>query len=249
MPQAAKNKEAKPASFESPAIQDLLVPIAAFLRGSGVKQTQLLSEWRTAIRRTSGNKPRLKVVRIGFEYLDSTVVSRWLRDPVYLNRAGQPVDLPLKGKISITSLVKACHVAALPRGVVSSLVEFGSAKEISPGRYRLVLRALNFSIPNLLPFEPNFQFLVDAARASTWGSAAAGKEPRLFWQNAISTNVHRRHVPDFLRFAKQRGLTFAHEIDDWLEAHEAQNSRASGKNAKTMKRLGIGLFGICSDPK
>jgi hypothetical protein len=207
-----------------------------------------MSEWRTAVRRTSKHKPRLKVVRIGFEHLDSTVIARWLRDPTYLNRVGRPVDLPLTGKVSLNSLLKTCRLRVLPRQVARLLLEFGSVKEISPGRYRLLRPHLNFTRPNILPFEPNFQFLVDAVRATTWGSAAKGKEPRLFWQNAIHTGVHHRHVAKFLTFARERGLLFAHEIDEWLEAHDNDPYKHSSKRSLGRARLGVGLFGICSDP-
>ena len=107
---------------------------------------------------------------------------------------------------------------------------------------------VNFAVPDYIPFEPNFQFLVDAVRASTWGSGITPKAPRLFWQNVASNHVPQKYAAEFLRFAKDRGLTFMHEINDWLEAHEAAaGTRALGakKNGNT-PRLGIGLFGVCS---
>jgi hypothetical protein len=127
-------------------------------------------------------------------------------------------------------------------------MRFGTVKKMSPNRYRLVRRSINFAIPNYVPFEPNFQFLVDAARASTWGSAMTRKLPRLFWQNVASSNVPDRHTAAFLRFARDRGLTFMHEINDWLEAHEEtpRSNAKVGKALKGTRRLGVGLFGVCT---
>jgi hypothetical protein len=247
MPKIKGRRMATGKRLQKPAIQDLLAPIVAFLRSSGMRPNKIMSEWQTAIRRTSKHKPRLKVVRIGYEHLDSTVIARWLRDPTYLNRVGKPADLPLTGKVSLSSLVKICRVRVLPTQVARRLAEFGSVKEVSPGKYRLVRPHLNFTNPEILPFEPNFQFLVDAVRASTWGSAAQGNEPRLFWQNAIHTSVAQRHVTEFLTFARERGLIFAHEMDDWLEAHNNDASNSASKVPSNRKRLGVGLFGICSD--
>jgi len=229
-------------------VSDLLIPIAEFLHRSGLSHAQLLAEWRSAMQQCSGSKKGVKVVHIGFDELGVTVVSRWLRDPDYLNHVGRPDDLPIRGKRSFSSLLKSCQIERSASSVLSSLMRFGTVKKISPNRYRLVRRSINFAIPNYLPFEPNLQFLVDATRASTWGSAIAPTNPRLFWQNVASSNVPKRHTADFLRFARDRGLIFMHEINDWLEAHE-ETPRSNTKLENPLKgtgRLGVGLFGVCT---
>jgi hypothetical protein len=237
-----------PASSSDLHVSDLLIPIAEFLHRSGLSHAQLLAEWRSALQRCSGLKKGVKVVHIGFDELGVTVVSRWLRDPDYLNHVGRPDDLPIRGKRSFSSLLKSCRIERPASSVLRSLMRFGTVKRISPNRYRLVRRSINFAIPNYLPFEPNFQFLVDAARASTWGSAIAPKLPRLFWQNVASHNVPDRYIADFLGFARDRGLIFMHEINDWLEAHEVapRSNTKSGKTLKGTRRLGVGLFGVCT---
>jgi hypothetical protein len=210
-----------------------------------------MAEWKAALRHSSGAKSKLRVVHIGDEHLGSSIISRWLRDPAYLNRAGRPDDLPLRGKRSITSLLEAGKVTIPPSTVVALLIELGTVIKVAHARYRLLRRVMNYSIPDYLPFEPNFRFLVDAARACTWGSGIPPNTPRLFWQNAYSMNIDRKYVPEFLRFAKERGLTFMHEINDWLESHECVRTEKvlGAKKRKNMRRLGMGLFGICSDPR
>jgi Family of unknown function (DUF6502) len=250
MPKELKSKSAMREFAAHPVIGDLLVPIAAFLQRAGSSRSQLMSEWRSAIQRTSRPKRQLKVVKIGYEHLGSTTISRWLRDPKYLNHAGRPDDLPMRGKRSITSLLREGGVTRSPKQVISLLIELGTITRVAPSRYRLIRRSMNYTIPEYLPFEPNFRFLVDAARSCTWGSGVPPNAPRLFWLNAYSTRVHRRHSAEFLRFAKDRGLSFMHEINDWLEAHEApQTGRPmSGAQMTKMRRLGLGLYGICSNP-
>jgi hypothetical protein len=233
---------------QSPSTQDLLLPIMTFLRKSGISQSQLHTECRSAIRQAGASKSQLKVVRIGFGYVSSSIVNRWLRDPSFLNHAGQPDDLPVRGVRSIGSLLKACQVTLAPAKVVALLVEFGTIKMVSSGRYRLVRRCLNFMIPEYLPFEPNFRFLVDAALASTRRLGVAHNLPKLFWQCADSKGIHRRHIPDFLRFAQERSLSFMHEVNDWLEEHEVRDTDGARKDMD-VRRLGVGLFGICSDAK
>jgi hypothetical protein len=249
MPQIKRSNKATSTVRKDPEVSDLILPVVAFLCRSGMPRDQLASEFREAMRLSYSAKPGLKVIRIGGEQLGFTVVSRWLRDPIYLNHAGRPDDLPLTGKRSIASLAKACRITVSPSKVIAFLIEFGTVKKLSRYRYRLVQRTLNFSIPRYLPFEPNLQFLIDAARAATWGSTLMPKVPRLFWHNAVSTNVDRHYHSKFLRFAKERSLQFMHEINEWLEAHETPRDAARlrhGKNSK-VNRVGMGLFGIYSN--
>jgi hypothetical protein len=228
---------------------ELFAPIAAFLLRAGITKAELMAELRTAIDRVSRAKSGVPVVRIGVENLASSLVSRWMRDPKYLNHVGRPDDLPLNGTRSVASLLKADQVKISPTRALSLLLDLGTVKKVAPGRYRLVRRSMNYIVPDYLPFEPNFQFLVDAARACTWGSGLSPRSPRLYWLNACSTRVDSRHAPEFLRFSKERGLSFMHEINDWLEAHETRLDHGGSKLNKPLrrKRLGMSLFGMCSD--
>ena len=228
--------------------KDLLVPIVEFLQRSGVTQPKLLAEWQSAIQHCGRARKGVKVVHIGYEELGLTLVSRWLRDPHFLNRAGRPDDLPVRGKRSIAALMKVCAIHLPAADVLRTLVRFGTVRKIAPNRYRLIQKSVNFSVPEYVPFEPNFQFLVDAVRASTWGSGIGRRTPRLFWQNVASDNVPAKYSSEFLRFVKTRGLSFLQEINDWLEAHETSPGTNSPvrKQKKSARRLGIGLFGVCS---
>ncbi len=244
-----KSKAVRQSPVSHPEVRDLFAPIAAFLLRAGVTKADLLSEWRTAIERASRATPSVPVVRIGFDNLASSLITRWMRDPKYLNHVGRPDDLPLTGARSVTSLLKAGKVAVPPKKALRLLLDLGTVKKVAPNRYRLVRRSMSYIIPEYLPFEPNFQFLVDAAYACSWGSGLSPKAPRLYWLNACSTRVDSRHAPEFLRFSKERGMSFIHEINDWLEAHESSagaGAPKSKRNSRT-KRLGMSLFGMCSD--
>ena len=173
--------------FANAAIRDLLISIADFLSRSGISQAKLFAEWRSAVQLSGKMKPKIKVDHIGSEHLNSSIVSRWLRDPQYLNHAGRPDDLPLNGERSIASWLLKDQPTTAPQKIATVLEKFGIIKNIAPGRCRLVRRTTNSSIPDYLPFEPNFRFLVDAAQASRWGSGSDPKAPRQFWQSVSST--------------------------------------------------------------
>lgn len=225
---------------------DLLEPIIEFLYRSGLSKKQLLTECQSAIYKASTTKSRVSVVHVGFRKETIDIVNRWLRDPSYLNHNGRPAELPLTGSRSIGSLVKACRVAVTPGNALSHLLEFGIVKRIASGRYRLVRRSMDFGHSDYLAFEPNFRFLVDAARAATNRLQDSKTSSKLFWQCADNPRIHPRYTKEFLIFVRHRGLSFVHEINDWLDEHETADARAS-KTRSRAKRLGIGLFGIVSE--
>src|SRR5260221_11400789 len=96
--------------------------------------------------------------------------------------------------------------------------------------------------------EPNLPFLLNALLPSSRRHEVPKNLPKPFCHCPYTTNIHRRHIPEFLRFAQERSLSFMHEVNDWLEEHEVRDT--GGLRArKDLRRLGVGLFGICSDAR
>jgi hypothetical protein len=221
--------------------RDFLTPVMSLLHRSGIPKAKLLAECRSAIRMASSSK--LKIVHVRISHEVTGIVNRWLRDPDYLNSSGRPDELPLKGKRSIGSLVRACSTTVSPKAALDLMVQFGVARRVPSGKYRLVRRMMVYGHPDYLPFEPNFRFLTDAARVSTRNLWNSKRPPTLFWQCADNPKIEARRIREFMQFAQQRGLSFMHEINDWLDEHEC-TGRQPSKSAK-LKRLGVGLFGIC----
>ncbi len=242
MPRASNIPMPTRSTSQSEVGRELLAPIAAFLLKSGLSRAQLMSEFRTAIRRASRSKLKVTHMQIGEEA--SIIVNRWLRDPMFLNKVGRPAELSLRGAPSIASLVKVSQANVSPASALKMLVEFGIVKKVTMGKYRLVRRLVDFGHSEILPFEPNFRFLVNATRVSTSRLRKPKGIPGLFWQCADNPRIDARHAGEFLRFAQQRSLSFMHEINDWLDEHESKRSYAN-RNHNQLKRLGIGLFGIC----
>ena len=242
MPAVPKPKTPISSVIATQAGHELLTPIVAFLLKSGVSPAQLQAEIRSAIHRASASK--LKVSHVSFGHDSTSIVNRWLRDPNYLNKAGRPDELPLNGSRSIESLVEACHTAVSPSAALKMLLEFGVVRKVTSSKYRLVRRLMDYGHSEHLPFEPNFRFLVDATKVSTRRLRNARKAPGLFWQCADNPRIDSRLAREFLRFAQQRSLSFMHEINDWLDEHECVPSNSISKRIQ-LKRLGVGLFGIC----
>jgi len=226
-------------------VEELLAPLMTFLTRSGLTEPQILSQCSAAIRRGRKNRSGPKVARIGLAHDSSIFVARWLRDPTYLNRAGRPGDLALRGPGSLSSLLSDCGIDTPLDSALALLLKYGTVRKTANGKCRLVKRYMNYAIPGLLPFEPNMQFMTDAIRATTRGLGLSRPQPRVFCKWADNVGIPIRFEGEFSRFAERRGLAFLYEINDWLDEHchlPLQNYPRSRK----VTRLGMGLFGIRS---
>jgi hypothetical protein len=242
MPRASKALNASSSKNATQIGRELLRPIAAFLIKSGLPRAQLQIEFRSALRLASASKLKVTHLNIGEEA--TSIVNRWLRDPKFLNGVGQPAELTLNGALSVKALARASRAKVSPRVALNMLVEFGIVRKVASGKYRLIQRLVDFGHPEYLPFEPNFRFLVDATKVSTNKLRNPKGKQGLFWQCADNPRIDARRAGDFLRFARQRSLSFMHEINDWLDQHEDKRSHSTGHKIR-LKRVGIGLFGIC----
>jgi hypothetical protein len=243
---SVKNDKSRQRYSEQPEVKALLMPIFAFLRNSGMTDPQLNNAIKTALIIAPKSRTKLKVVRQTESYSYSQLVDNWLKHPSYINASGQPLDLPLKGKIGFSGLMKLTGITHSPKSVISVLVRYGNVKRTASGTLRLVRRQMQFITEGIIPFEPNFAFLVDAATAATRGIGADGRQPAMFWIRAENTDIRLRDVGNFKAFAYERGRVFLHEIDDWLAQH-AVDAPAASRNRKQLRRVGVGLFPFCTD--
>ena len=233
---------------EVPTVSELLSPIVMLLLRSGLSQEQLRREFASATNRALKSKSNLRVARIERSFACASVVDRWLRNPLFLNPAGRPKDLPLRGKSSIATLCKSAGIIGTPREVLNALIKYGNVKKTDRGDYRLLYRFMQFLNHDYLPFEPNFQLLVDATAVATRNLARKKKRPQLFFFSVERRDVPQKYVAEFIEYAHQKALLFTDEINDWLEAHSNPSPKSTTKRAKLM-RLGMALLPICSDPQ
>jgi hypothetical protein len=96
-----------------------------------------------------------------------------------------------------------------------------------------------------MAYEPLAYFLSDASstlsrilkRSKRW------RGPDLFWQKTENARISEAAAKRFTAFAKERGLVFLDELDDWLEA----NSDQKKTSRRRQRRIGLGIFSIYSD--
>ena len=183
----------------------------------------------------------------GFMSKPAQVLDGWFHDPNFRAASGEPRDLQVsEGEDSFAALVRR-YVPGIPHvAMIKELRAVRAIEELPDGRLRALKR-------NYIPRE-----LTDN-QIRLWGSVLedvgtalehnlmrkASERPR-FERRALSLTVERRALPEFEAFLAAEGQAFLERIDDWLAAHQADNS---GEDTPPTLRLGVGVYQILSDSR
>src|SRR6516225_10077112 len=183
----------------------------------------------------------------GFMSKPTQVLDGWFHDPDFQTLTGEPRELQAsEGDDSFAALVRR-YVPGIPHvAMIKELRAVGAIEELPDGRLRVLKR-------NYIPRE-----LTDN-QIRLWGSVLQdvgttlehnlmrkpSARPR-FERRALSLSVERRALPEFEAFLAAEGQAFLERVDDWLAAHQADNS---GEDTPPPLRLGVGVYQILNDTR
>jgi hypothetical protein len=227
----------------------LLFPIAAFLHAGGMTNDVALSIFSAALKKVSRSPVGRKMEHIGHPSPYADTVAMWVRNKRFFDKSGGPRTLPMAGPAGFAALVKSVARNADPVAVLSVLIRYGNVKKTRHGTYELLRPFFYTSGPNTMAYEPVADFLSDASstlskilkRSKRW------RGPELFWQQTENSGISESNAKRFTAFAKDRGLVFLEELDDWLEANSDQRSSKKRKTSRRPRRVGLGMFSIYTD--
>lgn len=168
------------------------------------------------------------------------VLSGWFQDPEYLDTAGRPKLLELKGPGGFEDLLRRYAPDIPVTAMFKELRQAGAVRETATGRIRAVARAF---IP--APLEPDGviragEVIGDLTRTITRNLAEPDKAAR-FERRAMSRRIVRLSRRPFDRYLETRGMEFLEDIDAWLTDHETDDPE------RPVVRLGVGLYLITED--
>jgi len=228
----------------------LLFPIAAFLHAGGMTNDVALRIFGTALKKVSKPSVGRKMEHIGHPSPYADTVAMWVRNKRFFDKSGGPRTLPMDGPAGFAALVKSVARKADPAAVLSVLIRYGNVKKTRYGTYELLRPFFYTSGPKTMAYEPVADFLSDASstlskilkRSKRW------RGPELFWQQTENSGISERNAKRFAAFAKDRGLVFLEELDDWLEANSDKSNRKKGTSSRRpLRRVGLGMFSIYTD--
>ena len=219
---------------------------ALFYRASGFTEAWLENEWKQALLWTRTKRVRTKIYRAGSVAHYRAICERWIRDPNYLNRAGNPLPLPARGARSIQSLIKDLKLKQELSATIAGLEKIGSIEPTTDGRYLLVEKMFRTRPHTQVAYETFSQFLAHAVRAATMPLHVAKTDKLSHWLTASRDNLNPEEIREFIRYVKRRSQPQMLEIDDALNLRKKR--RKKGKKGRPANTVGAAIFTFVAEP-
>lgn len=168
------------------------------------------------------------------------VISGWVRDPEFVDRSGNPLDLAIDaGEVRFSMLVRKYSGDIPARAVLDELLNVGAVRVIEGGRVRLESRAY---IPGGGEADKLAIMGTDVADLiSTIDHNIEGKGEDPFFQRKVSyDNVTTEAVDEFRKMSAGYAQEYLELLDRWLSRHDRDtNTKVKGTGRK---RLGLGIY-------
>jgi hypothetical protein len=181
---------------------------------------------------------------IDIEHIDhaSRVLSGWYQDTEFCNaKSGKPRLLPLDGDSSFATLSKR-YAPDIPATAMLKELKGVRAIRLTPeGKVRALAR---YFMP--MSLDPDAvvragSVLRDLADNVAYNQLRRDGERSRFEGRATNVRVRRVSRRAFSEYVEKRGMAFLEDIDSWLSAHEAKDSK------EKTDRLGVGVYLIMDD--
>ena len=166
------------------------------------------------------------------------VIARWHTDEHFLDSVGLPVALPLKGSVSLTSLIARVLPDEDPAVVVDFLIKFQGLKR-EGNRFLPTDRQLRFTEQNAWVY--GLRALLGILRTIKYNVTRAGPKDTIQERVAVSLHFPVHALPAFHRWLKKHAKEFLWGVYRNMVRHESEGS--SGPPT----RLSVAVFAF-EDP-
>jgi hypothetical protein len=228
-------------------LNHILTLVTQFFLAAGAPPGEIIACVADALATFKKRTPKYKYFSIGPQVAIDRLVLEWRTNPAYVNAAGRPKTIPLKGHQSIAALLDSVGITQSPMDVAVALANAGIARRQVNGQIALQRRYSLYSGKNKkLPYEPSASFLLSAAIAATSGIQERANQRELFWFNSYSDRIPPNRRKQFLVYARAKGQQLLHEMDDWLSSYETAPTK--GQWQRSAPTTGIGFFPFVALP-
>lgn len=218
---------------------------ALFYRAAGIGEQALLKEWNDALRWARRQKVNAKIYRAGPVEQFRAICERWIRDPRYLNKAGNPIGLPAKGPQSIKSIMGELHIAGDASKFSAALEKIGSVRRQRNGNYMLIEKMFRTRPNSYVAYETYSQFLAHAVKAATMPLHSSKSDRYSHWLTATRSGLSQAQIRNFIQFVKRRSQPQMLEIDDALNS---ATTRKRPLKRALRNTVGAGIFTFVTEP-
>jgi len=167
------------------------------------------------------------------------VITGWLRDKEFHDKAGNPLGLPVEGKTASFGALVRCYSGDMPvRAMLDELLRVGAVRKTKEGHIRLQAR---FYVPEKSEREKLHILGTDTADliATIAHNLKAEEVPR-FQRKVMYDNVPVEAGEEFQRLSATRAQAFLEGIDRWLSQRDRDINPAVKGTGR--KRVGLGIY-------
>lgn len=166
------------------------------------------------------------------------VLTGWVRDPDFLDAAGQPLPLPAEGGSGFAALVKRHGADAPVRAVLDELLRVGAVRRLADGRIDLVVHAYvpSQSLPDKLGILGSD--VADLIDTIDHNLQPGGQEPR-FQRKVMYHRIPAAALPAFRRLSATQAQALLERLDRWLAEHDT--GPAADDTTQRAARVGLGI--------
>jgi len=168
----------------------------------------------------------------------ATVLGGWLRDEAFLDRKGDPLDLPFDGDgPTFQALVKRYSGDMQPRAIVDELLRVG-AVEFVVDRYRMTNRGY---VPSADPESVADILGIDTAEFIETVDHNMTSDDKLLQMKVLSTNVPARYLEEFNAYSRRLSRPVLEELNRWLAERDMKQDW-TGDDERVV--LGLGIYHV-----
>ncbi len=218
---------------------DVVRPLIRILRACGVNDASIRSATDKARRLYArAPAPGVKLEHVPFLEL-AEIVMVWARDPEFIDEAGSPMKLRVRGgPASFESLLKKAHVVIPTASALKQLEALGSVQLCDRGRrVRFVSNVLLTNRGNQFVAGPQLESVrrfLETIEHNLCERPSPDQGRMQRW--AFCSSVDPQLLPEAQRFVRLSGQAFLEAVDDKLAACKARAGKKAGRP------FGVGIY-------
>jgi Family of unknown function (DUF6502) len=167
------------------------------------------------------------------------VISGWVRDRMFTNESGDPVDLPFEGEnATFKKLVRLYSGDAPARAILDELLRVGSVERTTEGKIHLLDRSY---VPMRGEIEKIGILGADAADLiSTIEHNIRQPDTPFFQRKVCYDNLPGEALPQLKRMGRNKSQSLLESLDRWLSKRDRDFNPQVGGTGR--KRAGMGIY-------
>ncbi len=167
------------------------------------------------------------------------VISGWVRDRLFTDKTGNPIDLPFDGEnVSFTRLVRSYSGDAPARAVLDELLRVGAVERRPEGKIRLLERSY---VPKKGEVEKIGILGTDVSDLiSTIDHNILHADAPFFQRKACYDNLPSEALPNLKKITEKRAQALLESMDRQMSKKDRDLNPQEGGTGR--KRAGIGIY-------